>query len=188
VDLLARTPDLKQFPSVNMDVRRIRPNPSVGLHAHRTDEAIAIEEKLSEITLTGLRTNGEPYTGTLFLHSTYALLMMKLYALRDQVNDETRGFGRKHALDLYTLMAILTEPEYAETHELSLRYRETEEARECARIVADLFATIDSIGMLRVRENEAFPINADIADFRALLEETFPTNGDESSIDSTANN
>ena len=175
VDLLTKTPDQQQFPHIKMDVRRVRPQPSVGLHAHRTDEAVAIEEELTHLLLTGLRTTGEPYTADLYLPSTYALLMMKLFALRDQVDEQEKGFGRKHALDLYTLVAILTEPEYARTQAISLRFRETEEAREAARIVADLFATIDSSGMLRVRENEALPAHADIAEFRALLEEFFPS-------------
>lgn len=174
VDLLAKTPDLQRFPHIKMDVRRVRPHPSVGLHAHRTDEAVAIEEELTETSLTGLRTTGEPYTGILYLPSTYALLMMKLFALRDQVDEAAKEFGRKHALDLYTLVAILTETEYARTQTLSRRFGETEEAREAARIVSNLFATTDAQGMLRVRENEALPARADIADFRALLEEFFP--------------
>lgn len=175
VDLLTKTPDRQRFPNIKMDERRVRPYPSVGLHAHRTDEAIAIEEGLAEVSLTGLRTTGEAYTGALYLPSTYALLMMKLFALRDQVNDEEKGFGRKHALDLYTLIAILTEPEYARTQALNPRFRETEEAQEAARIVADLFATVNASGMLRVRENEALPAHADLAEFRAILQELFPT-------------
>ena len=174
VDLLAKTPDPKQFPNVKMDARRIRPNPSIGLHARRTDEAVAIEEDMTQLSISGMRTIGEPYTGVVYLPSTYALLMMKLFALRDQVDDELKGFGRKHALDLYTLVAILTEPEYVRTQTLSSHFAETEEAREAGRIVNDLFGTLEAIGMLRIRENEALPAGADIAEFRALLSEFFP--------------
>lgn len=174
VDLLAKTPDLERFPNVKMDARRIRPQPSIGLHARRTDEAVAIEEEMTQLSITGIRTTGEPYSGVVYLPSTYALLMMKLFALRDQVDDELKEYGRKHALDLYTLVAILTEPEYIRTRALSVLFAETEEAREAARIVAVLFSTFDATGMLRIRENEALPAGADIAEFRTLLEEFFP--------------
>ena len=54
--------------------------------------------------------------------------MMKLAAFYDQIYDARRGFGRKHALDIYTLMAILTEEELQRTQELSARYRAVFEA------------------------------------------------------------
>jgi hypothetical protein len=37
-----------------------------------------------------------------------------------------------------------------------------------------LFGTLEAIGMLRIRENEALPAGADIAEFRAILSEFFP--------------
>ncbi|MCW3097161.1 MAG: hypothetical protein JWL77_2779 [Chthonomonadaceae bacterium] len=49
--------------------------------------------------------------------------MMKLYALRDQWESAEKGFGRKHAIDLYTLIALMTEPEYHTSQELSRRYQ-----------------------------------------------------------------
>jgi hypothetical protein len=174
VDLLAKLPDKGQYPHVKVDSRRVRPYPSVGIHAHRTDEAIAVEDELEIISVAGVRTTGNPYRGVIYLPSTYALLMMKLFALRDQVNDETKGFGRKHALDLYTLVAILTEREYEQTRVLSLRYRETEEAREAAHIVASLFVTDDASGILRLRENDSLPAKAETREFRLLLGEFFP--------------
>ncbi len=173
VDLLAKPPDTEQFPQVRMDARRIKPQPSVGIHAHRTEEAIAIEDEATPLTLKGFLSSGEASTGTIFLPSTYALLLMKLFALRDQVEAENKGFGRKHALDLYTLIAILTEPEYEQTQRLSKRYRETEVAREAVIIVSTLFATETAPGMRRLRENELLPNEAGLNEFRELLQEFF---------------
>ena len=175
VDLLAKPPDAARFPQIKLDSRRIKPYPSVGIHAHRTDEAIAIEDEATPLSLSGIRSTGEAYTGTIFLPSTYALLLMKLFALRDQVDMESKVFGRKHALDLYTLIAILTEPEYEQTQDLRERYCHTEEAREAARIVSVLFAEENFPGMLRLREHELLPRTANIREFRDLLQEFFPS-------------
>ena len=173
VDLLAKPPDTERFPQVKMDARRIKPHPSVGIHAHRTNEAIAIEDDTTPLALSGFRSAGEAYTGTIFLPSTYALLLMKLFALRDQVDAERKSYGRKHALDLYTLISILTEPEYEQTRILSERYRQTEEAKEAARIVAVLFANMASAGMRRLQENVLLPEAASVEEFRGLLQEFF---------------
>ena len=173
VDLLAKPPDTQRFPQIKMDSRRIKPHPSVGIHAHRTNEAIAIEDEAASLTLSGFRSSGEAYTGTVFLPSTYALLLMKLFALRDQVDAENKGFGRKHALDLYTLVAILTEPEYEQTKTLRERYQHTEEAKDAARIVSTLFADESTPGMRRLRENELLPSTAGLNEFRELLHEFF---------------
>lgn len=174
VDLLARPPDRALFPHVKVDARRVKPHPSVGVHAHRTDEAIAIEDAARPLSLTGLRTTGEIWTGVVYLPSTYSLLMMKLFALGDQVENSARGFGRKHAIDLYTLVAILTEPEYKTTRILSQRYRASREGVVAARLVSSLFGNPNAQGALRVREYGTLPSSADMDEFLALLHEFFP--------------
>jgi len=35
--------------------------------------------------------------------------MMKLLAFRDRLDDTDKAFGRYHALDLYTILATMTE-------------------------------------------------------------------------------
>ena len=155
VDLLTRTPDPAVYPHLKFDSRRVKPHPSVGLHTHRTDEALAIEDGAEPLELTGERTSGETFTGTIFLPPTYAFLMMKLFALNDQKDDETKRYGEKHALDLYTLVSLLTEAEYQATLALRDRYQGSPEAQRAAQIVAELFATTESIGSLRLRRNES---------------------------------
>lgn len=174
VDLLAKTPDPIVYPHVKFDERRVKPHPSVGLHAHRTDEAIAIEDSTTTISISGLRSTGDPYTGHLYLPSTYALLMMKLHAFRDQCENAFKAYGRKHAIDLYTLIALLTEPEYHLSLELSRRYRTTLEGAEAARIVASLFPDESTLGILRMKEHGTLPPNADIPAFLTVLAELFP--------------
>jgi hypothetical protein len=93
IDLLAKTPDRNVYPNVKVDERRVSPRPSVGLHAHRTDEAIAIEDHLTTLPIAGVRSTGDLYTAQIYLPSIYASLMMKLYALRDQWEYVAKGFG-----------------------------------------------------------------------------------------------
>jgi hypothetical protein len=174
IDLLTRTPDLNTYPNLKVDARRVKPHPSVGLHAHRTDEAIAIEEEAQEITVTGVRTNGEPYTGRIFLPQTYPFLMMKLFALRDQIANTTKGRGEKHALDLYTLIALLTEEEYEKTLRLRDQFCETAEGKLAATVVSTLFATIESEGTIRLRQNPNAHPQMDVQGFLDILQEIFP--------------
>jgi len=165
------------FPHVKVDERRVKPNPSVGLHAHCTDEAIAIEEGMTPLRVTGVRSDGAEYTGQILLPSTYALLLMKLYALRDQWQNAAKEFGRKHAIDLYTLVALMTEAEYEASRELSKRYQETPEGNEASRIVAELFSTESGGGVLRMKEHGTLPATANIAAFLDVLGEFFPNAG-----------
>lgn len=177
VDLLARAPDPERFPELKFDNRRIKPNPSVGIHAHTTTEAVAIEEQAAPLTLTGIRGNGETFTGTLYIPSAYAFLMMKLYALRDQLQNAEKDYGRKHALDLYALVATLTQSTYAQTQALSTHYQSTPEAMEAGRIVSELFGSPEALGSIRLREHVSFPQQADIRAFLDVLQEFFPTIG-----------
>jgi hypothetical protein len=174
VDLLTRTPDPTVYPHLKFDDRRVKPHPSVGLHAHRTDEAIAIEDGATPLELTGERTNGETFTGTIYLPPTYAFLMMKLFALNDQKDDGAKGYGAKHALDLYTLVSLLTEEEYRATLALRDQHRATTEAQTAARLVSELFATSESVGSRRLRSNSTFPNAPNLTDFLSLLAEVFP--------------
>jgi hypothetical protein len=179
VDLLAREPDPGEHPKLRYDARRVKPDPSVGVHAHTTPEAVAVEEAPEPLTITGRRTGGEEYTGVLFVPSAYAFLMMKLHALRDQWQEEAKEYGRKHALDLYGIVALLTEPEYARALASRARYADTPEGAEAGKIVAALFGSENGSGTLRVREHPNFPREAvsELSLFLETLRELFPTSG-----------
>jgi hypothetical protein len=174
IDLLTREPDPVQYPNLKYDTRRVRPRPSVDLHAHTTKEAIAIEEDPIPVTLSGSRTTGEAYSDVIYLPQAYPYLMMKLFAFRDQHQRSWKGFGREHALDLYTLVSILTEAEYQRTLQFVADYETTASAEEAAQIVTSLFATPESLGPLRLREHQLFAPEMDVPRFLAILREIFP--------------
>ena len=100
--------------------------------------------------------------------------MMKLFAYRDRSGDADKEFGRYHALDLYSVIAMMTEPEWEE----SLRFRDanagTQMPLEAGKIVSQHFATPTSPGILRMRESKYFRPALQVDDFIAAIRKLFP--------------
>jgi hypothetical protein len=178
VDLLAREPDAERGdPALPFDSRRVKPgeknNP---LHARRTPEAIAAEDNLLAIPVEGLRSDATSYQGIVYLPHPYALLLMKLFAFRDEETGN-KGVGRepyarKHALDLYTLAALMTDEEYTTLSLFRSRYGAHPVVREAGTIVRDFFSTPTHRGVVRLRE--ATSTLERLTDLLALLSEMFP--------------
>lgn len=156
VDLLARKPEADD-PQLTHDSRRIGPlrknNP---VHAHVTPEAIAVEEGLLRVTLNGYCTSGESYAGDVFLANPYALCLMKLFAFRDE-EEEKKGEGRqayarKHAQDIATIIALLTEAEYSRLSDYQVMFANHVIVQEANDIVYRYFSASEQAGLLRLRE------------------------------------
>ena len=111
IDILTSPQSRFHGTRVKEDARRVRPKPSVGIHAHPVDEALTLEEGLLPIVLTGTLTSGEAWESEIFLPHPYTFAMMKLFAFRDRSDDPNKKFGRYHALDLYTILATTIEKE-----------------------------------------------------------------------------
>jgi hypothetical protein len=164
-----------------VDIRRIRRDPrrwrprgeKIRLHAHPTPEAIAIEEDLIEIPLDGQRTTGQPHRASIFLPQPFTYALMKLFAFRDRKDDTAEDFGRHHALDLYTIVAMATEAEWGTATRLSRAYREESAVREASNIVQQYFSRIESIGTIRLREHPQFSPALDLPGFVSALAELF---------------
>ena len=112
IDILTGPQSCFQGTQVKVDTRRVRPKPSVGMHAHPVDEALTLEEGLLPILLAGTLSSGDTWESEIFLPHPYTFLMMKLFAFRDRLDDPDKEFGRYHALDLYTILATTTEEEW----------------------------------------------------------------------------
>lgn len=160
IDLLARRPD-EDGPLLRHDprTRRIGPlrkgNP---LHARVTPEAFAAEDDLLALSIVGVGSGGDDREGTVFLAHPYALFSMKLFAFRDEEEgrkgDGRQAWAQKHARDLATITALLTEPELAELGTHANRFRGHPQAQEAAQIVTQYFADAASRGVLRMQEQE----------------------------------
>jgi hypothetical protein len=153
---------------------RVRPKGTGGLHAYLTEDAIGIEEGLQEIPVEGHLSSGERFTGRVLLPQGFTYLVMKLCAFRDRKEDSRKDLARHHALDLYRIVAMLSEDEYKRAMDMSAKYRGHEVVGEARRIVADDFASLEGIGVLRLREHSQFSDRMDVAQFVGVLEEIFP--------------
>jgi hypothetical protein len=152
---------------------RVRPLGEIQLHAHVVEEAVNIDQSPLTLTISGSRSNGEPWEAEIHLPQAFAYLMMKLFAFHDRKGDENKDLGRHHALDLYTIVAMQVESEYEESKRLGNLLgndRHIQIAREIIR--GDFFQPI-SIGIIRIREHPLFRPDFPISDFMAVLKEIF---------------
>lgn len=176
IDFLTPMPDNPVALRVlDIQDKRVRNKRSGGIHAHKTEEAIAVEDNLIPVVLTGSRTNGEEFSGQVYLPQAYCYLMMKLFAFRDWEKVKQKPSGAsKHALDVYSIVAMLTEEELAAAEQASNIYQHKSEAQEAASIVQQFFARPTDLGNLRLREQQDFPQSTDLTEFISILNELFP--------------
>ncbi|HZP84375.1 MAG TPA: hypothetical protein VFB21_22265 [Chthonomonadaceae bacterium] len=155
--------------------RRIKPRQKgVGLHAHSTEEAIAIQDSPVEIPIEGYRTTGEQYSGSICLPHPFTYALMKLFATRDKDDRNEPDNASKHALDLYRVMAMMTEPEWETAKRLSAQYSGEPVVKEAGEIIGAYFAHTKAQGVLRLREHPQFTRDMNLQEFLAVLAELFP--------------
>jgi hypothetical protein len=154
---------------------RIRPKgKSIELHAHSTEEALAIDEDPVPVSIEGRRSDGESATATAYVPQMFPYLMMKLHAFNDRKDDGRKDLGSHHALDLYTIVALATQSEYIRAIELGREYRDDDRVKNARRIIKESFSADTSIGILRIREHRLFRREFPIRDFIEILGEIFP--------------
>jgi hypothetical protein len=177
IDILTGPQNHFQGTGVKADDRRVRPNPSVGIHAHPVDEAPTLEEGLLSEALTGKLSSGEPWLAEVFLPHPYTFLMMKLFAFRDRLDDADKEFGRYHALDLYTILATTMEMEWSQAIEFRNRQEDEPYIMEAGSLVSKHFSSLDRLGMIRLRESRYYRPELQLDEFMSALQELFPAGG-----------
>ena len=181
IDILTGPQSCFQGTRVKADVRRARPNPSVGVHAHPVDEAPTLEEGLLDVSLVGKFSSGKPWQAEVFLPHPFTFSMMKLFAFRDRIDDANKEFGRYHALDLYTIFATTTETEWGYALELSNQHGDHPYVLEAGRLVSEHFSALDRLGMVRLRESPYYRPELQLNEFMSALQELFPVTAESSS-------
>jgi hypothetical protein len=152
---------------------RVRPKGSIEFHAHRTDEALAIDSEPLPIRLSGQRSTGAPHEATVFLPRAFTYLMMKLFAYNDRRADTGKDLGRHHSLDLYTIVGLMTEAEYGQAIEHSRALAADPHATTAREVVATDFADTTGLGILRLREHKLFRPDFQLDEFIAGLRDVF---------------
>ncbi len=176
IDFLTKMPDDPiALRALDIQNKRVRNKKSGGIHGHLTVEAIAVEDNPVPVVLEGLRTTGEEFGGQVYLPQAYSYLIMKLFAFRDwETKKQNTDYSRKHALDIYSIVAMLTEEELTAAGQASRTYQQRTEAREAANIVNEFFSKSTAMGDIRLREHPSFNYNADTTEFTSVLIELFP--------------
>ena len=166
----------RQFQKDNRRWRaKSKGQPSVHLHARKTLEAIGVEEEPLFIPIEGRRSTGEQYQAQVCLPQAFPYALMKLFAFRDQKDnpDPRKDKGRHHALDLYAIVAMMTEPEYEFAKRAREKYAGNAKVREAAEIIRQDFAGPESIGVLRLKEHHLYDAAMDLDTLLSVLREIF---------------
>ena len=164
-------------PRVKVGPRRIRPDtgPSLPaelkLHARRTDEALGFQEHTMDMLVAGTLSSGDPYEATVHVPSAFTLLLMKLHAFRDRCNDEQKDMGRHHALDIYRIVAMMTEQEFEGTRRQVAEHKDHPVVVEATRIAEEHFASEESLGSLRLREHPLWDEGMALVGFLSALKD-----------------
>jgi hypothetical protein len=150
-DFLAAPVLGEQASLVKADARRIRPRgaaPESPMHAHITPEALTVEEHL-----LGLKIGETDNPVEVFLPHPFSYVLLKLFALRDLLENKEKDFGRNHAFDLYLTWSMMTEDEFAQAEQLRAAYSSVGVLIEAIEIARNLFDDENAMGVVRLKEH-----------------------------------
>jgi len=159
-------------------VRPKAPKNTLRFHARQTEEAIELDSRAMAIEIEGKCSDGEMIKSTINVPHPFTYMIMKLFAFDDRKDDEEKGVGRHHAMDLYRIVGMMTETEYEDSVSLGTSYREDPRMKRARQIVADHFDKAADLGLLRLREHQLFREEFDIEKFSDVLNEIFGASGD----------
>jgi hypothetical protein len=161
IDLLAAP--LGEFAArVPKDARRVKPRPSVDLHASKLEEALAVDRHAIPIPIQGQLSSGEAHNTEVLIPQAFTYLLMKLCAYRDRMDDADKNLGQHHALDIYRIVGLLTEDEDADVRSLIAEFAEHPVVIDARQIAATHFISPDGIGRLRIREHPLYSTALDL--------------------------
>lgn len=146
VELLTGPIDSADLGKVKINKPRVRPKGDVELHAYLANEAVTLNIEPLMLPLGG--------DLSVLIPNAFAFLLMKLHAASDRFDDEYKQLGRHHALDVYRVLAMLTEIEEQLVRRLRAEYQADPAVKRAAEIVATHFIDATSLGVIRMREHE----------------------------------
>ena len=135
---------------------RVKPIGTSGLHARAANDAIGVEYEPIRLSVSDGNRSSE-----VLVPQAFPFALMKLGALRDRINDANKDEGRHHALDLYRIIAMLTEAEDDVAQMLAMRYSKDPVIAAAMRTIDELFVAPTGIGRIRLREHPLCPAETD---------------------------
>lgn len=173
IDLLTAQIDvLKDIPAIRADSRRARPAAAdrPELHAHPTDGALTLTELPLVIEVTGTLSTAETFTARVAIPHPFSYLLMKLTAYRDRRNDADKDLGRHHALDVFRIVAMLTERERDQVQANVRHFAANAQVRSCVDLVRSDFASPTASGVLAMRTHPLWQNDQQLAAFLETIE------------------
>lgn len=150
---------------VPKDVRRVRPKPSVKLHASKLEEAVGVDRHAIVISVTGTLSNGEMHQAEVLIPQSFSYLMMKLFAFRDRFDDANKDLGQHHALDIYRIVGMLRRDEDPLVRELSKELGTHPKVVDGRYIACKYFVSKNGLGRIRIQEHPLFTNEMDLDRF-----------------------
>ena len=173
IDLLTGPEHVFDAMGLRTDPRRVRPASSAHLHAHPVNEALTLEEGLMPVRLDGRLSSGEEAKGEIFLPHLFTFLMMKLFAFRDCMNDAIKDYGRHHALDMYSVVALMTEEDWDSSVAMYAEHRGDPKIEEACGLIDKLFGSELDFGVLRLKESAYYRPEFQVEEFLKALRDLF---------------
>jgi hypothetical protein len=159
--------------SMKVTPPRARPKGDIQFHAHTVEEALHIEDRPLGVPVDGVTSDGKPYSGRVYVPEAFPYLLMKLHTFSDRKADTNKDLGRHHALDLYTIVGMMTESEYERARAFAAADGEDKHVRRARAIVREDFSSASAPGVLRLREHPLYRADFRLEDFVAVAREIF---------------
>jgi hypothetical protein len=172
IDLLtAQLGVLQGLSTIKADSRRARPVAATRpkLHAHPTDGALSLTDAPSVVEVAGKLSNGQAFAVKVQIPDPFNYLLMKLTAYRDRRDDPDKDLGRHHALDVFRIVAMLTEPERDRAHANLQVFASDAQVRSCVALVRSDFASDTARGVLAMREHQLWQNKSQLPIFLETL-------------------
>ena len=171
IDLLTGPIEETAKNKLKSDSRRARPKGDLQLHAHPVPEALGLSEYLEQIPLTSNLPDGKQYSATVNIPSPFTYLMMKVTTFGDQLASADKDQGRHHALDVYRIIAMISENQLEQTKQQFQKYVGSEYLTRVKELSTECFGEPGAAGILRMKEHAFWDENIMVDSFIDILHE-----------------
>ncbi len=117
--------------------------------------------------------SGEKNKIKVFVPHPFTFIVLKIFALRDRVNDVEKDNGRHHALDIFSVLSTMSEMEWDDAKKMKKQFLSNPVMEESSKIVGKLFNDIGSLGIMRIKESPYYRESFELESFISILKELF---------------
>lgn len=123
----------------------------------------------SLLVVGGRLSSGQAFAMKVQVPDPFNYLLMKLTAYRDRRDDPDKDLGRHRALDVFRIVAMLTEPELDRVNANLQVFASDAQVRSSVTLVRTEFASHTARGVLAMREHQLWRNNSQLPAFLETL-------------------